>query len=450
MASLKAPRVNGTRAADTLIGELLLENTIYGSYGDDLIIGGDLNDVLVGEADRDTLRGGLGNDGLWGGGANDQLYGEDGNDVLRGDGGNDLLDGGTGADTMVGGEGHDSYYVDDVADVVIERANQGTDTVYSAISYTLGANLERLELTGSGDLSGTGNGLDNRITGNAGNNTIDGGTGADTMIGGAGDDTYYADNAGDVVIELAGEGTDTLITRFNTVLSANIENVILTGAGLKVTGNDLDNVIIGTSGKNHLRGGNGNDKLDGAGGNDKLEGGEGRDHLIGGQGLDYLNGGAREDKLDGGNDRDRLYGGGGNDTIYGGDGNDAIYGDGGNDVIHGGTGNDVLGGGQLNGAGIKGIDTFVWDRADVVNANGSSAGFDTIVDFRAGDRLDLTDVFNGTHPTDLEAVIRVTNGANGTTISADAGGGTFYDIALLRGVHVSSVADFLNQYDIIV
>ena len=47
-------------------------------------------------------------------------------------------------------------------------------------------------------------------TGGAGNDTLDGGAGADTMIGGAGNDTYVVDNAGDVVTEKSGEGTDTI------------------------------------------------------------------------------------------------------------------------------------------------------------------------------------------------------------------------------------------------
>ena len=70
---------------------------------------------------------------------------------------------------------------------------RGHRRVQSGVSYTLGANVENLTLTGTGDINATGNALDNTLTGNAGNNILDGGAGDDTMVGGTGNDTYVVD-----------------------------------------------------------------------------------------------------------------------------------------------------------------------------------------------------------------------------------------------------------------
>ena len=74
---------------------------------------------------------------------------------------------------MVGGADNDTYYVDSAKDTVIESKNQGIDTVYTTINYTLGANVEQLDIDGTGDTNGTGNALDNFIEGNDGKNRLE-------------------------------------------------------------------------------------------------------------------------------------------------------------------------------------------------------------------------------------------------------------------------------------
>ena len=118
---------------------------------------------------------------IYGTSANDFLSGGTDGDLIYGNAGNDTLDGGLGNDMMQGGAGNDLYIIDSIGDVIIEYANEGTDRVSSSISYTLGANLEDLRLTGSNAIHGIGNELNNTITGNSANNSLNGGAGNDTL-----------------------------------------------------------------------------------------------------------------------------------------------------------------------------------------------------------------------------------------------------------------------------
>ena len=154
----------------------------------------------------------------------------------------------------------------------------GRDTINASVSYTLSANVENLTLTGTAAINGTGNALDNVITGNAGNNTLNGGSGTDTLIGGAGNDLYLVNSALDVVQEGSNAGTDTVHSSVSQYLSANVENLLLTGTTtLFGVGNNLDNYLTGNSNANILNGNSGNDTLDGGGGTDQLIGGTGND-----------------------------------------------------------------------------------------------------------------------------------------------------------------------------
>ena len=128
---------------------------------------------------------------------------------------------------------------------MIENAGQGTDAVFASANYGLTANVETLVLQGAADLQGFGNDLANSIFGNSGNNLIDGGVGADSMSGGAGNDIYFVDNAGDVVFENPGEGTDTVFASVNYTLTADVENLVLqAGADLQGFGNGLANALV--------------------------------------------------------------------------------------------------------------------------------------------------------------------------------------------------------------
>ena len=204
-------------------------------------------------------------------------------DYLYGLGGNDVLNGGAGADRLVGGTGDDTYYVDNAGDAVVENFNEGADTVYSSLpAYTLPANVENLNLSGTGNQNGTGNSLDNILYASRGNNVLDGGDGIDTV-------SYQnvSSKYGGVTISLAvsgpqatgGSGADTLL---------HIENLTGTVSADTLTGDAGSNVLNGFGGADTLAGGAGDDTLLVRDlGFTKIDGGAGTDTLsLAGLGLD--------------------------------------------------------------------------------------------------------------------------------------------------------------------
>ena len=222
--------LNGDAGADQLLGGDGAD-TLNGGADNDILNGGAGLDTLNGGEGIDLLEGGLGDDILNGDAGADQLFGGDGADILRGGEGNDVLRGEAGLDSLFGGAGDDTYFIDADLDTVTEVANEGIDTVRTTVSYTLGANVERLVLEGSGDLNGTGNALANVLTGNAGANHLQGMGGADNLYGGDGADIIDGGGGNDILA--GGLGADRFLVgqesiNLSSAPGATIETDVLT------------------------------------------------------------------------------------------------------------------------------------------------------------------------------------------------------------------------------
>jgi len=419
-------RIDGGAGADTMVGYAgddvyVVDNagdvvTEYGSFGTDTVessvsyaLGDNVENLILTGTAALIGTGNEMDNVLTGNSANNTLAGGAGNDILQGGAGSDRLDGGTGADNMVGGTGNDTYVVDNAGDVITENAGEGTDTVESNFAQTLGANLENLLLTGNTAINGTGTELNNLLSGNGGNNvlmglagndSLSGGTGVDTLIGGTGDDGYYlSDGATDTVIEFANEGTDTVSVGGvdaagwavrSYVAPANVENLRSMSYALTLTGNGLNNVLVGDYGDNWLWGSDGNDRLEGLDGNDRLDGGAGADTMIGGAGNDTFvvdNAGdiVTENANDGldtvkssisytlvGTNVEMLYllGTAAINATGNADRN-VLAGNSANNVLDGGMGNDIL-------QGFAGDDTYVVDNAGDAVMENATEGMDTV------------------------------------------------------------------------
>jgi trimeric autotransporter adhesin len=272
-------------------------------------------------------------------------------DILIGNATANVLNGGTGADSMSGGSGNDIYFVENAGDVVIENANEGTDTVNSSTHYGLAAEVENLVLLGSADLQGYGNALANTITGNGGNNLLSGGAGADSMTGGAGDDLYFVDDMGDSVVESVNQGNDAVFSTVSYNMTANVETLILQGsADLQGYGNTLGNTIYGNSGSNLLNGDVGADIMVGGTNDDAYFVDNANDAVVenANEGNDAvfstahygLSANVETLVLQGSADL-QGYGNSLNNAIFGNSGSNLLNGFAGADTMYGGAGSDV-------------------------------------------------------------------------------------------------------------
>ena len=319
------------------------------------------------------------------------LIGFAGDDTLIGGSGNDFLRGDAGADTMAGGAGDDVYRVDQAGDVVTENANEGTDHVFSSISYTLTDNVENLTLFGAGAVSGTGNALDNTIRAGSAPATLSGLAGNDELIGSASGDTL-----------IGGDGDDALYGRMG-------EDAIFGGAGNDVAfGGDQNDALYGEAGDDVLRGEAGRDMLAGGDGNDRLFGGIQSDELLGGAGSDILRGEDGNDTIDGGADLDQIFGGAGRDTLTGGAGEDLFF------FADGDTGSTLETADIITDFSQADGDTIRLNMMDAV-AGGSDDEFTFIGDA----------AFSGT-----AGELRFEQGANYTLVLGDTDGDGVADMAI--------------------
>ncbi|MGO1077788.1 calcium-binding protein [Inquilinus sp. CA228] len=324
-------------------------------------------------------------DRIVGSAAADQIYGQAGDDTLYGGGGDDRLNGGLGGDIMVGGLGDDVYYVAAAGDAVVERAGEGADWVLAWISYQLVANVEHLALSGTADLAGTGNALNNTILGNAGNNVLNGGAGTDTLAGGKGDDVYDVDSAGDWVQEAVNEGYDRVRSSISFGLGANLEELNLTGsAAISGAGNALANTIIGNAGNNLLNGAAGDDLLIGSKGDDIYLVGAIGDRVVeqAGEGFDQVHAWASHQLA--ANVEALLLQGTAGINGFGNALDNLIIGNAGSNVLNGGAGNDTLVGGE-------GDDVYDVDSIEDRVQEAANIGYDRVrasVGFTLGANLE--------------------------------------------------------------
>ena len=340
-----------------------------------------------------------------------------------------VLDGGAGADEMIGGQDGHTFVIDNPGDVIRFYAlGDPIGNVETYISYTAPSFIRNLTLLGSGAISATGNAL---------NNTLDGSknTAGNVLAGGVGNDTYIVDS-GDTVIELAGDGTDTVQTASSFALSGNVENLTLSGtSAINGTGDSSNNQLTGNSGANVLNGGTGADTMIGGAGNDTYVVDEAGDIVTEGNnaGTDLVQSSISY-TLGSNLERLTLIGSAAINATGNTLGN-IITGNSGNNTLNGGTaGIDTL----LGGAGN---DTYVVDRSGLTVTEAVGEGTDLVqstLTYTLGTAVEnLTlqgsSAINGTGNADANVIIgnsgnNTLNGMDGADTLIGGAGNDTYDI----------------------
>jgi len=306
-----------------------------------------------------------------------------------------------------------------------------------------------------GDTLSGGAGTDTLIggIGDAGNDSLNGGSGVDSMIGGEGDDVYVVNDAGDVVTENTGEGTDTVQSSIDYTLGTTIENLTLTGtAAINGTGNSGNNVLTGNDADNRLNGGSGNNTLMGGAGNDTYvvaqtgdvvdeDGVDDSDtvessisYILGanlenltltGTGAINGTGNTLANGITGNSAANTLTGDAGNDTLDGGAGNDNLLGDAGNDFLDGGTGTDTLSGGAGNDVFIiASVSGTTYKPFDVIDGGTGSQDTLRFINTIAGNLLFLTpEKVSNVEIVQISDAAGDTSGTTSLDVDASAGMG---------------------------
>ena len=193
---------------------------LRGSLGNDTYVTDVATDVISDEPSTnggtDTVEAGVawtlqsflenltltGSSSINGGGnsSDNVITGNAGINTLSGYAGNDTLIEVGGNDTLNGSSGNDTYVFTHATGSITGESGStlGTDTVKSSVTWTLGAYLENLTLTGNSTINGTGNTANNVLVGNSAANVLSGGAGADSYTGGGGADQFTIDTSATV------------------------------------------------------------------------------------------------------------------------------------------------------------------------------------------------------------------------------------------------------------